>query len=127
MDVNVTTLVGRLASDPDVRQSKSGAMVANFTVAANYRYLAKDGEQRDEVAYVPCAVFGAPATWAGEHNKGEPVAVSGHLVSNSWQKDGQTHWGLCLRVKDVAFFHRAKGANGQVQVPAAKAEDQPPF
>jgi len=123
MDINVTTLLGRLVRDPELRQSPSGVMVANFTVAAKYRYL-KDGEQRNDVAYVLCALFGTPATWAGEHHTDEPVAVSGHLVSDSRQKDGQT---LCLRVKDVVFFHRANGANGQVQVPAAKAEDQFPF
>jgi len=102
-------------------------MVAHFTVAAKHRYL-KDGEQRDEVAYVPCALFGAPATWAGEHHQGELVAVSGHLVTETWEKEGKKYWRLGLRVNDVIFFHRSPGgANGQVQVPAAMAEDQPPF
>ena len=122
-DINTTTLVGRLARDPDVRELASGTTLAKFTVAANVRYLTKDGQQREDVAYVPCALFGAPAKWARECKQGEPVAVTGHLVSESWEKDGQKHWRLGLKVREVEFFHRLLATNGQ----ASAVEDKAPF
>ncbi len=128
MDINVVTLVGRLVSNPDFKQSAQSAVaVATFTVATNHRYVARDGRQAEQVAYVPCKLFGAAAGWAKEHKKGEPIAVSGHLVTEEWERDGRKHWWLGLHVDRVQFFHRAPEPNGGVPVPVSGPEDQPPF
>ncbi len=127
MDINETVLVGRLACNPECRQpEQSGVEIAKFAVATNYRYT-KDGQKAEQVTYVPCKLFGVAADWATEHKKGEPIAVSGRLVGESWEKNGQKQWRLILHVERVQFFRRASEPNGGVPVPVTAAEDQPPF
>jgi single-strand DNA-binding protein len=58
--INKAILVGRLVGDPKRVETRSGAPMGVFTLASNRYYNDKQGQRQEEVAFVPCVVFGAP-------------------------------------------------------------------
>jgi single-strand DNA-binding protein len=112
-----------------MRRTSKGTPVASFSLAANRKYKA-NGDQQEETAFVNCALFGPPAEWLGEHRKGEKLAVSGRLRSESWESDGSTRWRLVLVVEEIDFYQRGTngpngGAGGQPKMDEATRKAVP--
>lgn len=95
------TICGNLTADPELRFTQSGAAVASFTVAATPRRY--DQESREWVDGI--TTFMKVDAWRelGEHcadtlDRGSRVVVTGVLVTETWEADGQQR----SRVKVVA-------------------------
>lgn len=101
-----TTLVGNLTTDPEVRFTKNGTAVSNFTVASTPRRFDKEtGTWNDgETLFMRCTVFGKQAENMTEQlRKGQRVVVTGTLgQSNYNDKDGNTRSTIELDVDEVA-------------------------
>ena len=83
----VTTIVGNLAGDPELRFTPSGAAVANFTVCATPKTKNKNTEQWEdgETLYMRCSIWREAAENVAESlHRGDRVVVTGRLVSRSW-------------------------------------------
>jgi single-strand DNA-binding protein len=98
--LNNSVLLGCLTHNPVKREFASGTVVAAFTLAANRHYRTEDGSQRDEVAYLPCEVWGPPANWMAEHKKGDLFWVRGRLKTETWEKNGTRHSRILLVVEE---------------------------
>ena len=84
-DINTCTFTGRLATDPDVRQTRDGKTVARFRVAVA-------GYKRDDVSFLDFEAWGKTAeTLAQYRHKGDTVGVTAHAVVDQWDKDGVKH------------------------------------
>ncbi|WP_139320302.1 single-stranded DNA-binding protein, partial [Pseudonocardia sp. Ae505_Ps2] len=59
----VTTIIGHLTADPELRFTESGTAVANFTVASNPRTFDRQtGEWRDgDPLFLRCTLWRDPA------------------------------------------------------------------
>ena len=134
-DVNVTTLTGRLTRDPDVRSGQSGVRYALFTVAASRRWK-DDGNQREEMASVPCIAFGPSAERLAKHRKDERVVVSGRLRTDRWDTEGTVHSRLVLVAGEIQFVGQtsdpgaaqaAAGLGAESGVAAVREADKVPF
>ncbi len=123
-DINNATVCGRLVRDPEIRSN--GNSWATFTVAANNRW-----KEREEVAFIPCIVFGPVADWCKEHRKGEQVIVSGRLRTSSWERDGQQHSRLELVVDQIQFLSRSSvstnGAKREADLMPEEVKKAVPF
>jgi single-strand DNA-binding protein len=126
MDLNSTVLWGRLTREPEVRTGASGVTVANFTLASNYRYNDKAGQQKAETAYLDCVVLGPPAEWVREHHCGEPVLVSGRLRTVQYEQQGRKCYKLELVVNTITFPQRSGNAP-QPGMAMAETEKAVPF
>jgi single-strand DNA-binding protein len=101
--INKIIIVGRLVCDPKRVITRSGTPMGTFTLASNRYYNDKQGQRQEEVAFVPCVVFGAPVAWLLDHKKGEKVMVEGRLRTDSWEgPDGQAS-KLVLVVENIDF------------------------
>lgn len=106
------TIVGRLASDPQLRFIPSGDAVASFTVAHSRRKFDKatntwsdDGD----------ALFLDVVAWrqlgegvADQLVKGAAVVVTGELQQRNWEKDGQKRSKVELVASEVGLSVRAR-------------------
>ena len=95
MDVNKTTLLGRLIKDPIAKSLSSGAEISLFTVATNYLYRDfKTKEKKETVEFHPVVAWGRIAKVANKYlTKGSKVYLEGRLKTNSWDdKTGQKHY-----------------------------------
>lgn len=108
IDLNVTTIAGRITRDPQVGQTPSGTSVANVTLAVNRRWRDQSGIHREETAFVPVVFFGRPAEWMAQSKKGAALLVSGRLKTEAWDKDGVVLSKLMLVAEHVEFMDRSQ-------------------
>lgn len=141
----VTTVVGNLTADAEVRFTSSGTAVANFTVASTPRYFDKQaGEYRDgEALFLRCNVWRQAAEHVAESlSKGARVIVQGRLRQRSFEtKDGEKRTVVELEVDEVgpslryatAAVRKAMRNGGGASsgedpwAPASAGGDAPPF
>lgn len=117
MSLNHVFIMGRMARDPDVKQTKSGAPVCNFTLAVDRDY--KNGDER-VTDWIDCVCFSGTADFAGKYlTKGRNVVVVGSLQSDKWQdKDGNNRINWKVNATKVYFADSKKDGAGQ-SAPAA--------
>src|SRR5690606_23745428 len=119
--LNRTILVGRLATDPELRYGTSGTAVCNFRLAVD-RPWAKDNDEQ-KADFFPIVTFRKLAEVCA-HNlgKGRLVAVEGRLQTRSYQaQDGSTRWVTEVVAENVRFLDWPK--DGQPGGDGGAAED----
>jgi single-strand DNA-binding protein len=98
----VTTIVGNVAGDPELRYLNSGVAVCSFTVAQTPRVKKGDAWEDGETMWVRCTVWRQTAENVAESiEKGTRVHATGRLKVRSWEKDGQARMGLEMDVEHI--------------------------
>lgn len=94
MSVNKCLFIGNLTADPEIRTMPNSEQVANFTIALNERYKAKDGNVVENVEYVRIVLYRRLAEIAGQYlHKGSQVYIEGRLKTRKWQdSNGQDRY-----------------------------------
>lgn len=92
---NCVFILGRLTRDPELRYTNSQMAIGRFTVAVNRR-LTKEKRQEAEANnqptadFINCIAFGKTAEIIGQYfGKGNKIAITGHIQTGSYEKDGQ--------------------------------------
>jgi single-strand DNA-binding protein len=101
----VTTIVGNLTNDPELRFTPSGAAVASFTVASTPRVLDRStNEWKDgEALFMRCSVWRQYAENVAESlSKGTRVIVTGRLRQRSYEtREGEKRTVIEMEVDEV--------------------------
>ena len=83
--LNVCALQGRLARDPELRQTTTGKQVATFTLAVDRGR--KDASGKSLTDWVPIIAWESRAEFAYKWlTKGQMVAVDGRIQSRTYQQ-----------------------------------------
>jgi len=106
MSVNKVILLGRLGQNPEVRNTPSGASVANFSLATNESWMDKNGQKQERTEWHRIVVWGKLAELCGQYlSKGRQAYVEGRLQTRQWQdKDGQTKYTTEVQAQTVQFL-----------------------
>jgi single-strand DNA-binding protein len=89
--VNKVILIGNLGRDPELRYTKNGQAVANFTLATTERFSPREGgEAREQTEWHRIVTWGKTAENCAQYlSKGRSVYVEGRIQSREWEdKDG---------------------------------------
>lgn len=107
--MNKAILMGRLTSDPEMRQTQSGVSCARFTVAINRRF------QKDETDFINCVAWRQTADFICKYfAKGNMIAVVGSIQTRTWEgQDGKKNYATEV-VADEAYFTGSKAESGSV-------------
>lgn len=98
--MNKTTLFGRLARDPEIKQAGSTNLL-KFSIATNER-IKKGDVWSDHTEWHNIVLFGKRGeALAKVLAKGMQVLVEGSLRTSSWEKDGQKHYKTEISASDV--------------------------
>lgn len=102
--MNKVILIGRLAGDPELRYTPSGAAVANFTIAVDRPYTNRQGEREtDFIRIVAWRKLGEVC--ANNLGKGRLVGVCGRMEVRSYEtQDGQRRWVTEVIAEEVKFL-----------------------
>ena len=105
-DLNRVFLIGRLARDPELRHTQSGASVANFSLATNRTYTTSGGEKREDVNFFRCIAWGKFGEVMVEYcKKGRRIGIEGRLQQRSWDdKDGNKRSTVEVVVDNFQFL-----------------------
>lgn len=130
----VTTLVGRLVADPELRFTPSGVAVTNFTVASNERVYNSTTRQYEDgpATFMPVNVWRGYAENVAESlHKGDVVLVVGRLKQRHWEtRDGDKRSRIELEADEIGPGLRWVTATLRRANPSAspqKASDPDPW
>ncbi len=86
MSVNKVILVGNLGKDPEIRSTKDGKEIANFSLATSERWKNKQGEQQEKTEWHRVTVFGGLVQIVKSYvKKGSKLYIEGTLQTRKWQ------------------------------------------
>lgn len=88
-DLNSVTLTGRLVRDAEIRYTNSGTAITTFSIASNSS-VKKGDKWEEEGQFFDIKLLGKSGEAIHKYlSKGSPVAISGKLVQDRWEKDGK--------------------------------------
>ena len=86
---NQIVLIGRLVSDPEIKETKSGKKVSNITLAVNRSYKNHNGIY--ETDFIPVKLWNGIAQNIAEYcKKGDLVGVKGRVQSSIVSDDSKS-------------------------------------
>lgn len=111
--LNVCALQGRLARDPELRQTTTGKQVATFTMAVDRGR--KDANGKSVADWIPVIAWERAAEFAYKWlTKGQMVAVDGRLQSRTYTaKDGTNRTVLEVVANNINFCGSKADTPGQ--------------
>lgn len=118
--LNVIAIQGRLARDPEMRQTTTGKSVASFTLACDRGR--KDANGNSQTDWIPCTAWEKTAEFICKYfQKGSMIAVDGRLQSRQYQdKNGQNRTVIEVVVQNANFCGKSDSA-----APAARTQGEP--
>lgn len=102
--MNKAILIGRLANDPEYRQTSNGTSVCKFRLAVNRRHTNADGQRQADFLEI--------ITWRGLADnvhrylsKGKQAGVVGEIQTRSYEaQDGTKRYVTEIVADDVEFL-----------------------
>ncbi len=85
MDLNRTTVIGRLTRDPEVRTTPNGRTVASITVVTNMVWTDQSGNKQEKPEFHNIVLWGKLGEIAGQYlAKGRRAYIEGRLETREW-------------------------------------------
>ena len=108
MSLNVVAIMGRLAADPQMRQTQSGKSVASFRVAVDRGR--KDANGQNQTDWLDVVAWDKTADFVSRYfPKGSMIAVTGRLQSRNYQdKNGNNRTAIEIVANQVSFCGEKK-------------------
>lgn len=124
-DINRVILVGRLASEVELRTTPSGAHVANFRIAVGGGKPQADG--KDNVSFFNIVAWNKTAEVCEKYlAKGKQIAVDGRLDQRSWTaQDGSRRSTVDIIAERIEFLGSASDSSGGGYRDRAPAQEKP--
>lgn len=104
--VNKVILVGRLGKDPDIRYTRDGTMITNFTIATSEQWKDKNGEKVQKTEWHQIVAYRKLAEICGNYLvKGKLVFIEGRIQNRSWEdKQGNKHYTTEIIAGDMKML-----------------------
>lgn len=102
--LNNVVLVGRLTSDPEVKQIEDGKSVTNITLAVSRNFKNADGVY--DTDFINITLWDGIATNTAEYcHKGDVLGIKGRIQANSFEnKDGEKEFRVNVVAEKVTFL-----------------------
>ncbi|TDJ17595.1 MAG: single-stranded DNA-binding protein [Deltaproteobacteria bacterium] len=127
--VNKVILIGNLGRDPELRFTRDGQGVANFTLATNERWRDKDGQNQERTEWHRIVVWGKQAENCAQYlQKGRSCYIEGRIQTREWEdKEGNKRQTTEIVAQNVTFLGgRGEGGGGGGRAGAEKQDAPPP-
>jgi single-strand DNA-binding protein len=127
MNLNKVFLVGRVASDIEMKTTPSGQSVCTFSLATNRTWKGKDGQKQEESQFHRIVLWQRLAEIASQFlAKGSLVLIEGRIQNRSWEdKSGVKKYTTEIIGEALQMGPRTQGApaTGEAKnFPAPKKE-----
>ena len=124
--MNAVQILGRLTSNPELRQTQGGIACCRFTIAVDRPFKNKQtGEKESD--FISCLAWRNTAEFIAKYwSKGKMIAVTGSLRTGSYKDKNHndvTHYTTDVMV-DNAYFCGDKGGGQAATSPAQSIVNQ---
>ncbi len=122
--VNKAVLIGRLGSDPEMRQTQSNTSVCNFSLATSENWRDQSGKNQERTEWHKVVVWGRQGEVANQYlSKGRLVYVEGRIQTRKYQdRDGNDRYSTEIVARDIQFL---SGQNDNVSQGSSQTGSQP--
>lgn len=112
--VNKVILVGNLGRDPELRYTKNGQAVANFSLATTEQWNSRDGQREERTEWHRIVAWAKTAELCSQYlSKGRSVYIEGQLRTRDWEdRDGNKRQTTEIHAQTVQFLGGRGGAGG---------------
>lgn len=101
--LNQTVIVGRIAKDPELRETENGKKVTNVTLAVPRSFKNSNGEY--ETDFISCVLWKGIAESTVEYcKKGDLVGVKGRIQTRVYEKDEEKKYTTEVVAEKVTFL-----------------------
>ena len=123
--LNNLAIQGRLACNPEMRQTTTGKSVASFRIACSRGR--KDANGHDLVDWIPVVVWDGRAEFVCKYfQKGDMIILAGRVQSRTYtDKNGNNRSVLELVANEVDFAGSKSSGGGSNSVPAGGSYNEP--
>lgn len=107
--MNQVDLIGRLAADPELRQTGSGVPVTSFTIAVDRPYTKGNDRQTD---WIDIVAWRNTAEFVCKYfQKGSPIVINGSIQTRNWEdKQGIKRKSVEIVANSVEFVPKSAAA-----------------
>lgn len=125
LNLNKVILGGRVASEPEQKQTPSGASVVTYSMAVGRRF-APEGQER-ETDFFRVTAWQSTADFIARYfHKGDAICISGRIQNRSWtDQSGQKHY-ITEIIAEEANFVENKKDRPEGQAPVSGTAAMPP-
>lgn len=121
--MNRVCLMGRLTSDPELRQTASGISSCSFNVAVDRGFKDQNGERQAD--FISCTAWRQTAEFICRYfTKGKMIGIDGALRTRNY--DDKRYPDVKHYVTEVLVDHAYFGENSGKSTADAPAAKQPP-
>ena len=100
--MNVSSIIGRLTKDPELKYTTNKTAVTSITVAVD-KY--NSATKQREADFIPVVVWGKQAeSLCNFMKKGSQIGVTGNLRSRQYESNGKTNYVVELVANEVNFL-----------------------
>ena len=112
--MNKVILMGRLAKDPEIRQTRSGKSTANWVLAVDKPYKQDRPADEPSADFIPLISWERAADFVGKYlTKGTKVLVEGRMQVRSYEaQDGSKRWVTEVVTQTIEFAESKKNSGG---------------
>jgi single-strand DNA-binding protein len=112
--INEVRIIGRLGTNPEVKQTQNGGMLAKLSVGTTEVWKDKDGNRQEETSWHNVTLFGKAAENAEKIlQKGSLVYIEGKLKYNTVNKeDGSSVKYTDINARDFRILTDGKKSEG---------------
>lgn len=126
--VNTVTLLGNVARDPELKQTKGKHSVCTFGLATNRVWRDSAGQKQSMPEFHSVVAWGPLAEFCAQYvQKGNPLFVQGYLKTTSWEgTKGDTMYRTEIVLEDVTLLGKKKPEEDvaeEANIPQAKDEE----
>lgn len=102
--INRAILVGRLAADPETRQTEKGTTITTFPLATN-RSFSSNGEKKSVTDFHRIVAWSKLGVICAKYlEKGQIVYVEGMILNRAYETDGERKYVTEIRADDVSML-----------------------
>lgn len=112
MNLNKVFLIGRVASDIEMKTTPSGQSVCTFSLATNRTWKGKDGQKKEESQFHRIVLWQRLSEIASQFlTKGSLVLIEGRIQNRSWEdKSGVKRYTTEIIGEGLQMGPRTQGA-----------------
>lgn len=112
--LNRVVLMGRMATDPELKQTPNGVSVATFRLAVERNYQQKDSNERI-CDFINCVAWRQTGEFITRYfSKGSMIAIEGSIQTRQYQdKNGNKRTAVEVIADHAYFAGNSGGENGQ--------------
>ena len=113
MNLNRVILIGRLAADPESRNTTTGQQVVSLRIVTNRTWTDANRQKQESAEFHSVTLWGRLAEIANQYlRKGGLVMIEGRLQTRSWAgQDGQKRYRTEIVAENLQMGPRSEGGS----------------